>query len=228
MGTLLHGIFEDLDFDADDDEIMEMIENKLGGYREFSMEGGELRKTWIKNKVKTILNKNLGEAGKLSDVKADNKVTELNFYMYSQNMTLPKIKEIIGNKINNFEKDDLLARYIKGAIDLVFMGKDGKYYILDWKSNSISDFSKEGMDKEAMLPHGYHLQYYIYAVALKRWLEETQEDFDFKKQFGGVYYIFIRGVTDKENNNDGIYFADAKEIADNIIKLDNSFGRSRK
>jgi exodeoxyribonuclease V beta subunit len=231
MGTLLHSIFEDLDFDAKDDDIRDMVENKLGGYREFSTEGGEdgkARKDWIKKKVRTILNKKLGSAGPLCDIDAGNKVTELNFFMYSQNMSLPAIKEILRDKINDFEKEDLPARYIKGAIDLVFLGKDGKYYILDWKSNSLNDFSKEGMDKEAMLPHGYHLQYYIYAVALKRWLEETQEGFDFKKQFGGVYYIFIRGVTDKEDNLDGIYFADAKEITDNIIKLDNSFGRGHK
>jgi exodeoxyribonuclease V beta subunit len=223
MGTLLHCIFENLDFDADEEEIKNMIENNIGGYREFSMETGERRKIWIREKVKAILNKDLPGAGKLCDITADNKAAELHFFMKSENMSLLKIKEIMDTKINAFETGSLTARYIKGAIDLVFLGKDGKYYILDWKSNSINDFSKEGMEKEAMLPHGYHLQYYIYAVALKRWLEKTKRNFDFKKQFGGAYYIFIRGVTDKDDNFDGIYFADGKEITDGIIKMDNCF-----
>jgi exodeoxyribonuclease V beta subunit len=81
----------------------------------------------------------------------------------------------------------------------------------------------EKMEAEAMRPHGYHLQYYIYSVALKRWLEQTQKNFDFKKQFGGVYYIFIRGVECDPNNFAGIYFSEGKGLADSIEKLDELF-----
>jgi len=123
-------------------------------------------------------------------------------------------------KILDFENENLLAKYIKGAMDLVFLGKDEKYYILDWKSNSLSDFSQAGME-EAMLHSAYHLQYCIYAVALKRWLEQTRENFNFKEKFGGAYYIFIRGVN--EENSNGIYFSDGKHIADSIKKLDSIF-----
>jgi exodeoxyribonuclease V beta subunit len=73
--------------------------------------------------------------------------------------------------------------------------------------------------KEAMLHHGYHLQYYIYAVALKRWLEKTQENFNFTEKFGGVYYVFIRGV----NEENGIYFVNGKDIASSIEKMDEIF-----
>ncbi|MDR2965174.1 MAG: UvrD-helicase domain-containing protein [Treponema sp.] len=226
MGTLLHSIFENLDFDAKEKDIQNMVDIKLGGYKEFTLEKGEARKNWIIDKVRTILNKNLHEAGRLCDIKDANKVTELNFFMSSPDMKLEKIKEILGNKINNFEKDNFIAEYIKGAIDLVFLGKDGKYYILDWKSNSLNNFTKDSMEKEAMIPHGYHLQYYIYSVALKRWLERTKKKFDFAKQFGGVYYLFIRGISNIENNYDGIYFASSEEIAGDIINLDNCFGEN--
>ena len=217
MGTLLHNIFENLDFDASPDEIQEMIERKLGGFKEFSDKDGDKRKDWIKNQIQIILNKNLGNAGKLCDIKSDKKSVELNFFMKAEKINLKKIKEIMGNKINDFETEELLAKYIKGAIDLVFLGKDGKYYILDWKSNSLNDFANNAMS-EAMQQHGYHLQYYIYAVALKRWLELTHKNFDFKKQFGGAYYIFIRGVN--ENNLDGICFYDGKDIAGSIEEMD--------
>jgi len=223
MGVLLHSLFENLDFNAKEDEIKLMVENKLGGFKEFSekTEEGKERKSWIENQVKKILNKNLlGSAGKLCEIDTHNKIAELNFFMKSEKINLKKIKEIMNEKIYDFETEELPDKYIKGAIDLVFLGKDERYYILDWKSNSLGDFSQNGME-EAMLQHGYHLQYCIYAVALKRWLEQIHGNFNFKKQFGGAYYIFIRGVNDE--NSDGIYFASSDSIADGISEMDKVF-----
>ncbi|MDR2595106.1 MAG: UvrD-helicase domain-containing protein [Fibromonadaceae bacterium] len=222
MGTLLHSIFENVDFDANENEIRNLVERKLGGFKEFSKntDEGEKRKAWVEKQIKVILNKNLGEAGKLCEIDASNRVAELNFFMKAENLDLKKIKEVMQEKILDFEKEDLLAKYIKGAMDLVFLGKDKKYYILDWKSNSLGDFSEAGME-EAMLGSAYHLQYYIYAAALKRWLEQIHENFNFKEKFGGAYYIFVRGVN--EINSDGIYFSSGKDIADSIERLDGSF-----
>jgi len=222
MGTLLHSIFENVDFDATENEIRDLVERKLGGFKEFSKntDDGKKRKAWVEKQVKLILNKNLGEAGKLCEIDASNRATELNFFMKAENLDLKKIKEIMKDKILDFEKEDLLAKYIKGAMDLVFLGKDEKYYILDWKSNSLGDFSEAGME-EAMRGSAYHLQYYIYAAALKRWLEQIHKNFNFKEKFGGAYYIFIRGVN--ETNSDGIYFSNGKDIADSIERLDGSF-----
>jgi len=234
MGTLLHSIFENLDFDAKENEIQKIVENKLGGFKEFSKETeeGNCRRLWVENKVNVILNKALQKsAGKLCEIDSNNKVAELNFSMKSEKIDSKEIKKIMGEKIPDFLEtkespdkfiNNAISLYINGAIDLIFLAGDCKYYILDWKSNSLNDFSNKGME-EAMMHSGYHLQYYIYAVALKRWLEQTQENFDFKKQFGGAYYIFIRGVKEEADNFDGIYFANGKEIADDIINLDNSF-----
>jgi exodeoxyribonuclease V beta subunit len=75
--------------------------------------------------------------------------------------------------------------------------------------------------EEAMRHSGYHLQYYIYAVALKRWLEKTHENFNFNEKFGGVYYVFIRGVNEGDEN--GIYFVNGNCIANSIEKMDKAF-----
>jgi exodeoxyribonuclease V beta subunit len=227
IGVLLHSIFENLDFNANEVEIQDMVKRKLGGYKKFSDDDGEERIRLVKELINTILNKNLfGSAEKLCEVKDGNKIAELDFLMKSENINLEKIKEIMKEKIHDFEmgelpsKHILSVKYIKGAIDLVFLGKDGKYYILDWKSNSLSDFSQKGME-ETMIHSGYHLQYYIYAVALKRWLEKMQENFNFKEKFGGTYYIFIRGVNNE--NSDGIYFANGSSIVNDILELDKCF-----
>jgi len=225
MGNLLHAIFEKMDFDASEKEIRSLVESKLGGFKEFSKntDEGKKRIAWVEKQIKIILNKNLGNAGKLCEIDSGNRVTELNFFMKSENADLKKIKEIMKEKILDFESENLLAKYITGAMDLVFLGRDEKYYILDWKSNSLGDFSEAGME-EAMLHSAYHLQYSIYAVALKRWLEQTHENFNFKEKFGGAYYIFIRGIN--EENSNGIYFSSGELIADSIKDMDELFKKS--
>lgn len=59
---------------------------------------------------------------------------------------------------------------LKGFIDLVFEHQ-GKYYVLDWKSNHLGDdvavYHGEAL-KSAMADHRYDLQYQIYALALHR------------------------------------------------------------
>jgi exodeoxyribonuclease V beta subunit len=41
----------------------------------------------------------------------------------------------------------------------------------------------------------YYLQYLIYAVALQRYLRLRLTDYDYETHFGGVFYLFLRGMT---------------------------------
>ena len=217
-GNLLHSIFENLDFGADSKTISAEVENMLKGFREFTEEGKALIKKW----VEWIFNKDLGFAGKLKEIDSGKRVAELEFLMSSKagKIYLEKIKKIIDiPDILDGEKE-LPNKYLDGKIDLIFLGKDDKYYILDWKSNYLSDYSEKAMNEEAMRPNGYHLQYYIYAVALKRWLNKIHGEGYFEENFGGVYYIFIRGICEDEKNSEGIYFAPGKKIINSIDKLD--------
>ena len=40
----------------------------------------------------------------------------------------------------------------------------------------------------------YVLQYHLYAVALRRYLALRQPRFDPARDFGGIYYLFLRGM----------------------------------
>ena len=85
---------------------------------------------------------------------------------------------------------------LKGFIDLVFY-HDGKYYIADYKSNylgdSHADYQPEAL-AQAMLEHRYDLQYQLYTLALHRYLRHRLPDYDYQTHFGGVYYLFLRGM----------------------------------
>ncbi len=92
--------------------------------------------------------------------------------------------------------------WIKGYIDLFFIYKD-QYFILDWKSNWLGDgkenYEREFLEKE-MGQKRYDLQAALYYEALKRSRIGNQDSQD--KKFGGVFYIFIRGLSSK---GQGIY-----------------------
>jgi len=82
--------------------------------------------------------------------------------------------------------------YMKGFIDLVFRHGE-RWYIVDWKSNALDDYGPEGM-AAAMRAHRYDMQARIYAAALKRALALREPALDWATGFGGIYYLFVRGM----------------------------------
>jgi len=95
--------------------------------------------------------------------------------------------------------------FMKGFIDLVFE-RDGRFYFIDWKSNWLGSdagsYTPEHIAAE-MMRSFYNLQLAIYAVALHRYLRRRLPDYDYEKNFGGAFYIFLRGV---ERPGHGISF----------------------
>ncbi len=100
-----------------------------------------------------------------------------------------------------------MTGFLTGSIDLAFL-TDGKFWIIDWKSNflspNLSDYQGKFLD-QAMDKKHYKLQYLLYTVALKRFLEVRTGIKDGYKIIGGCAYFFLRGVN--ENNPfRGIFF----------------------
>ena len=52
---------------------------------------------------------------------------------------------------------------------------------------------------------GYTLQYRIYTLAVIAWLRRVVPDFDYERDFGGIYYIYLKGM-DAKNNGQGVFF----------------------
>jgi exodeoxyribonuclease V beta subunit len=105
-----------------------------------------------------------------------------------------------------------LTGYLKGFIDLVFE-HGGRYYVLDWKSNHLGDSPADYGEAAlalAMARHGYHLQALLYSIALTRYLAHRVRDYRHDRHFGGVLYVFVRGVRPDWKSADGkptgVYF----------------------
>jgi exodeoxyribonuclease V beta subunit len=160
---------------------------------------------------------------RLLDIADDKKLPELEFYFSVDRVNRQVINQYLGDDANLGGESDIEG-LMTGFMDLVFEHK-GKYYILDWKSNhlgnDVKNYEADGLDT-AMIASNYHLQYMIYTVALKRWLEKRKANFDFDAHFGGVIYVFLRGV--RENGTTGLYYrCPSKE---DIEKLDRALSRT--
>ncbi|GAB6140452.1 hypothetical protein JCM14076_11810 [Methylosoma difficile] len=46
----------------------------------------------------------------------------------------------------------------------------------------------------AMREHNYGLQYWLYRVVLHLYLQKRVADYDFEQHFGGIKYLFVRGM----------------------------------
>lgn len=97
---------------------------------------------------------------------------------------------------------------LAGVIDLIFEWQ-GRWFILDYKTNHlgphVADYSSDPV-AAAMRDHDYVLQYSLYAVALRLFLQQRLPDFDFERQFGGVLYYFLRGFNSDEQLTTGVFF----------------------
>lgn len=219
VGTALHSIFEHLNFD--DETSWEQTIVDASKYYSNIIKEDEI--TYFRQLVKEVMTTQIyccDDTFNLQSISREKKIPELEFVFSIDSVNKTAVAEILASdaRLNgNVNIEGLMT----GFIDLVFEHND-RYYILDWKSNHLGntpeDYNEQGME-QAMTGSNYHLQYYIYTVALKRYLCQKIENFDYEKHFGGVIYVFLRGV--RSDAKTGIYYK--KPSSDQISKLDEIF-----
>jgi exodeoxyribonuclease V beta subunit len=92
--------------------------------------------------------------------------------------------------------------YLKGFIDFVFE-HDGLIYFADWKSDLLSAYDAATMSDH--VARNYELQARIYSVGVIRLLRIRSEA-EYRRRFGGLLYVFLRGVGADADPSRGIYF----------------------
>ena len=71
--------------------------------------------------------------------------------------------------------------------------------MIDWKNNTLADYHPKTLENE-VIKH-YMLQLQIYTLATSYWFNLDSKE-KFEKRFGGVLYIFLRGMLQRE----GVFF----------------------
>ena len=101
-----------------------------------------------------------------------------------------------------------LNGFLRGFIDAVFCDGE-RYFVVDYKSNHLGtrqrDYLPDGLLRP-MLEHDYVLQYLLYTIAVDRHLALRIVDYDYDRHFGGVYYLFLRGLAERHVAGCGIFF----------------------
>ncbi|MDC1340212.1 exodeoxyribonuclease V subunit beta [Oceanospirillaceae bacterium] len=115
----------------------------------------------------------------------------------------------------------VLHGMMHGFIDLVFE-HDGRFFVADYKSNHLGDNFAD-YNHQAMLEsnqnHYYDLQYLIYSLALHRYLGQRLPNYSPQQHFGGVYYLYLRGMS--PHSDTGVF---AQAITtDELNQLDQLF-----
>jgi len=104
----------------------------------------------------------------------------------------------------------VLRGYLTGSVDVVLRLRDAagepRYVVVDYKTNwlgpmaadldgplTAAAYRAEALD-EAMGHSDYPLQALLYAVVLHRFLRWRQPGYDPARHFGGVVYLYLRGM----------------------------------
>ncbi len=207
-GSMLHEILEKIDYISPDKKI---FSETISKYYATSQQTENFEKGTFQIIEKTLVSPLFDDGFSLSMLEKSKRINEMEFYfpvdkinsatidnyfIKCRKRLFPEISEKVLSP--NLRRNEL-AGFFHGFIDIIFGYKDN-FFIADWKSNSLSDYSDDSL-KKAIIKHNYDIQYMVYAVALKRYLFSRGCDFS----FGGVFYFFLRGIEPAEFRK-GMFF----------------------
>lgn len=200
-GTLLHSLFETIDFESAAGDSLAQHISTLLAQDGFDESWAPVLQQQVEAVLETPLEIGFGEPVRLRDLAPERKQVELEFFLPMGRVTAPALTALCqqhdplsrGNKPLSFAT---VQGMLKGFIDLVFEWQ-GRWYLLDYKSNHLgmspADYSRPALE-QAMVEHRYDLQYQLYSLALHRLLSLRLPGYDFDQHFGGVFYLFLRGM----------------------------------
>lgn len=218
LGLALHIIFEKIDFKTARPLDSADFGKKISDFEEFCGD----------SEVKALIDASFSEQGFKID-EEDSRNWRKNTAQIVWNTISAQFKEFSGSNGagNSFSLREISLKnrtseaefnfstsefrnYFNGFIDLLFVRQiDGKdvYSLLDWKSDSLADYSESATADRT--GKKYAVQMVLYSYCLVKWLKTfpkysgMSEEEIYKKHFGGMYYVYLRGT--KTGTSNGIF-----------------------
>lgn len=219
-GTCLHEIFEAIDF-TDTHGLSEIVEASLTRYG-FATKWCQVIERMVDDVLQAQLDAHNG--CRLDKISNGDRLSELEFHFPLSHLDMDALAPLLTADARQARPrlaGESILGMMKGFIDLVFRYQ-GRYYIVDYKSNHLGDRLEDYQEehlKTAIAAHYYDLQFLIYTVALHRYLGRRIEGYDYRCHFGGVCYLFLRGM--RAAGTTGVY-AHKPEL-DRVLALDRLF-----
>lgn len=220
-GVALHAALEHADFaawrdwrpgqDAPGDEAATIARAlRAEGYGADVLDDGVALTTRLVGHTLTVP---LHAGTRLCDVPADQRRPEIEFQFSLQPTQVDALLRLLHRygvvrDRHGFGLRQRLEGLMTGLIDLTYR-VDGRWYVLDYKSNRLPGYGTAQL-QQAMAHSEYDLQALIYTLALHRWLRFRLGDaedggYDYERDFGGIRYVFSRGLDATRDDSPGIY-----------------------
>jgi len=162
---------------------------------------GEPTERYLQSCITSLCSAPLIDGLRLDATPTGDRIAELEFFFPLREADLKDFFGVLARE-PRYARSALPARrvlqgYLRGFIDLVARWQ-GRYYVLDYKTNLL------GTDADAYRPEAlatavrasnYDLQYLLYCLAVHRHLRaRLGASYSYAEHFGGVCYIFLRGL----------------------------------
>jgi exodeoxyribonuclease V beta subunit len=216
FGTLVHGIYERVDFADPDlgDALVAECASALA-YRPVRDGNRFLSAPELAAALYEAATSPLGgplESGTLADLQSADRMNELDFDISLANINAADVARVMlthldgGDPLRPWFEDASAGELaidveglLTGSIDLVartVVDERSRVWIADYKTNRLKtgDYGQSSM-AEAMNHSAYGLQATIYLVAMHRYLRWRLADYDPDTDLLGAAYLFVRGMT---------------------------------
>ena len=225
FGNLIHDALEMFDFkDLGDVAVSsEQLDKLMRKYR-YDIDPEPVKKLLQNTVLTSLLNSDdQSENFSLSMIEEAGTIKEMEFSLHLDPVSTSELNLILAGEptVSPLGHRDLEG-YLNGFVDLIFHHR-GRYYIADYKTNNLgvsSDYHREGLI-DAMRSHNYGLQYWLYTLVVHRFLHNWVEGYRYEVHFGGVMYLFVRGMQ-PDRPGSGVFFDRPKEAT--LMALDHYFG----
>ena len=216
-GIFMHGIFEKINFASPSEEsIHELVVQGLERYN-YKSEWEPYITAMVHNVLMTPLS-SPDALFSLGTLKKGSWSAELEFFFPLRFINSSVLGELLARhgflsggidlaKLAEALHFKPVKGMLMGFMDMVFE-EGGSFYLLDWKSNhlgnSLDDYGQSSLT-QAMQSNLYPLQYLLYTVALHRYLSLRVKNYRYATHFGGVIYVFLRGVSREKGESRGFF-----------------------
>jgi len=217
FGNVLHAALETADFAAwagwregdpapqgQDALLLQALRDE--GYAQDDLDDGLALLVSLVGRTLTVA---LPEGGALHALGEHERRAEIEFHFAMQPTSVPALLDLLHahgvvRERRGFGLRRRLEGLMTGKIDLTYV-QGGRWHVLDYKSNRLPRYDAAHL-AAAMAHSEYDLQALIYTVALHRWLRFRLGDrYDYARDFGGIRYIFCRGLDPAGDPSQGIH-----------------------
>jgi exodeoxyribonuclease V beta subunit len=228
VGTVVHGVFEAIDFAAADlpKAVAEALAHELS-WRHVDLGDRDRVVAGLCTALKSPLGP-LVDGVSLREVSRRDRLDELGFEIPLVGGDMPRAELALGAVADlleaHLEPDDPVARYaarlrdpslehtlrgyLTGSLDLVVRLRGDRFVLADYKTNRLGalgemltawHYRPEALQAEMVAAH-YPLQALLYQVALHRYLRWRLAGYDPDRHLGGILYLFVRGMSALETS----------------------------